>query len=165
MGFFDFLGDIAKVALPIVGGLLTGGTGAQAAATVAAVGQTVLTSKAAQAAAATPTAVAVIPTVAATTVIPGVTGAANVFTRTLVQRIDRATGVVLSEEIKMGSPWLMRSEVRALKRVTKAIRKADSKITRKAATVSTEVLDKAVQKRITDNLLLTAIQHSGHHGS
>lgn len=99
------------------------------------------------------------------TILPGQRGAANVFTRTVIQRVSRETGDVLSETTKMGSPWLMRSEVRALKRVTKAIRKADSKISRKAASVSVEAIDKAVAARVTQNLLLTSMQHHGHHGA
>jgi len=102
----------------------------------------------------------------APTVLGGdVSGAANVFTQTVIQRVERATGNVLSERVEKGSPWLMRSEVRALKRVTKAIRKADSKISRKSASISVEAIDKAVAARVQQNLLLTAITHHGHPGS
>ena len=96
----------------------------------------------------------------------GVSGAGAVFTRTLVQRIERATGNVLSEDIKKGSPFLMRSEVRALKRVTKMIRKADGKIPRRQAKVSDEALRKAVLADIQQLSLIQGLtHHNGHHGT
>jgi len=88
----------------------------------------------------------------------GASGASKVFTQTIVQRIDRETGVVLTEDMRKGTPWLLRTEVRAMNRVTKAIRKADSKIVRKTAKVSDDRLRKAVfediqQLSMVQNLL------------
>jgi len=75
-------------------------------------------------------------------------GQANIFTRTIVQRVSRLSGNVLSQRVLRGSPFLMNSEVRSLRRITKMINKAHGKIGRKPARVSEEMLDDAVSKRL-----------------
>ncbi len=97
------------------------------------------------------------------TTMGGPAGAAAVFTRTVVQRIERATGNVLSEDVRKGSPFLMRTEVRALKRVTNMIRKADGKIPRKQAKVSEKALREAVLSDIQQLSLIQSMTN-GHHG-
>lgn len=157
MGLFDILGTIGSIATGVSTIFGTPSTGSTAATT----GQTL-----AQQVAADPVktqrvvveATGAVPGAATRAAAMGASGASKVFTQTIVQRIDRETGVVLTEDIRKGTPWLMRTEVRALNRVTKAIRKADSKIVRKTAKVSDDRLRKAVfediqQLSMVQNLL------------
>lgn len=90
-------------------------------------------------------------------------GQANVFTRTIVQRISRANGTVLSSRALVGSPFLMNAEVRALRRVSKMIQKAAGKIPKRSASISEDRLNKAVTERV---MQLSATQHliTPHNG-
>ncbi len=78
----------------------------------------------------------------------GGVGQANIFTRTIVQRVSRLSQNVLSQKVLRGSPFLMNSEVRSLRRVTKMINKAHGKIPRKTAVCSEDRIDDAVSKRL-----------------
>jgi len=160
MGFLDIISTVANVATgisSIFGGetVTPSTTTAGAAATVAAAGVKLLTGTATAAATGGVTG----------SIAGGVTGSGRVFTRTVIQRIDRADGSILSEEIKMGSPWLMRSEVAALKKVTNAIRAADKKIPRKNGHVTDKQLQKAVVEDIQQLSLIQNLigHHGGHH--
>lgn len=90
-------------------------------------------------------------------------GNGAIFTRTVVQRVSRANGAVVSSEIKRGSPFLMNIDVRALKRVTKLIRMAASKIPSKTLKVSAKVLDAAVTARIIQLHGAQSLLHNGNH--
>jgi len=169
MGLFDILGTIGSIATgvsaifnpqPKAAGVSTAVVAAQTPGSQAiTAGGGRLTTRTIRAA--TDVAIA---TVGPQAVVSGApSGAAAVFTQTVVQRIDRATGNVISEEVRRGSPWLMRSEVRALNRVTKMIRKADSKIKRKSAKVSDDMLRKAVREDINQLSLIQSLTHHGHH--
>lgn len=161
MGFFDsLLSGIGKVA-NIVAPLITGTVASQA---VAGVGQALTTTQAASTQAvdlikqtgaqvqAIATQVGVPTTTAAGAVVTGAAagavGMANVRTETVIQRISRTTGLVLSTVTKPGSPFLMNSEVRALRRVSKMISKAHGKIPRKSAKISEKVITEAVGDRL-----------------
>lgn len=166
MGFMDILGIVGSVATA-----LTGGTTTPAATAAAAPAASIVAPKVQQPIMATARAQqtgltgkqAARAGFGGQTDAGGVSGAASVFTQTVVQRVDRESGNVISEEVRRGSPWLMRSEVRALNRVTKMIRKADSKIKRKPAKVSDEMLRKAVREDINQLALIRTLTHHGHH--
>ncbi len=168
MGFMDIIGTVANVATSL--GTIFGGP-AGAAATVAGTAVQQLTGttpvasvSATQASANVQTALA--QQAAATqagAVVPS--GASMVRTQTVVQRINRATGAIISEVVKKGTPWLMRSEVNALKKVAKAIKLADRKLPRSNGKTSVQSIDKAVAERITQNMLINAMHHGHHNGN
>ena len=162
MGFLDILGSIAGVVSNV---LAPPSAPTTVKAAVATPGVTIAQAAVAQVQTDPVFRAQLTETLGTGAAVGAPSGAANIFTRTVIQRVSRASGSVVSEQVKMGSPFLMRSEVRALKRVTKAIRSADAKIPRRQAKVSTEAIDKAVQARVQQNLLLTAINHHGHGGS
>jgi len=169
MGFFDIIGQIGNVATGI--GTLFGVPGAGTATPAAAAQQIAPTAgqavgrvtPLADVAKATALSAVAAGAVTVPSIISGISGAAAVFTQTIVQRIERATGSVLSEQTLRGSPFLMRSEVRALKRVSKMITKAHAKIPRKQATVSSRMLQDAVTKDLQQLTLVQALTN-GHHG-
>lgn len=169
MGFFDSLSNIASTALQLFAPAPAAALGQ--AALGAITGPTTAVSKIQALPLATAATVGGVPatqlTVAQATggavTQSGVGGAGLVFTQTVIQRVSRQTGVVLSQEVKKGTPWLMRSEVRALTRVTKAIRKADGKIMRKSAKVSNEAMQKAVLADVQQLAIIQALTN-GHHG-
>lgn len=163
MGFFDSLvsglGKVLTVAAPIVTGFL-GGQAAQAAGTVAAVGTAVVQTNvaASQILAQTKATAAQVgaPIVAGGGVTGPVTfvgdvdevGMAKVRTVTIIRRVARVGGAILSEVIKQGSPFLMNKEVAALRKVSKLISRAAGKIPRKPARISEKALTAAVGDRI-----------------
>lgn len=172
MGFLDTLGSLATTALTLFAPAPAAALGGAA---IAAITGTPAQPTAVQQITALPAATAAVIGGAAATqltvaqatggaVMPsGVGGAALVFTQTVIQRVSRQTGLVLTQQVKKGSPWLMRSEVRALTRVTKAIRLADSKITRKQGKVSNEALQKAVLADVQQLAIIQSLTN-GHHG-
>lgn len=170
MGFLDILGDIGG----IIGGVQTlfGGASGSTGAAVQTTGMTQAQAAVAQLAAspadraallAGPAGQAVRADAAVVAAAGGVSGSAKVFTQTRIQRIDRATGNLLSEVIKMGSPFLMRSEVRALKRVTNSLRSANAKIPRRSAKVSQKQMQDAIFQDVQQLALINSLTHGGHH--
>lgn len=187
MGFFSDLlsgvGTAVQTLLPgtpiaSVAGLITGATAPAAAASpLTAAGQAAVAAaggRAALIAAAPGSGAPASPQIAPTAaqLLTGIGGAgaavgqANVFTQTVVQRIQRGTNAVLSSRILRGSPFLMNAEVRALKRITKMINKAHGKIPRKAAAISQDRLNKAVSERVMELSQMAHLipGHNGHHG-
>lgn len=71
-------------------------------------------------------------------------------TRTIIQTIDLASGRTMKMDIKSGRPWLMNKEVNTLVKVTKAVRRADRKIPRKAVKESRM---KALTRDVTEKAL------------
>ncbi len=180
MGFFgDLLSTVSQVVAGVLPGTpiaaLAGGISQLAGGPtqVAGVPITTPTQVAAQQAAIAAAAPAAVTTVGAGVLAgaqAGLTvgqaaaiGNGAIFTRTVVQRVSRTTGQVVSAEIKRGSPFLMNIDVRALKRVTKLIRLASSKIPSKTLKVSAKVLDAAVTARIVQLHGAQALLHNGNH--
>jgi len=91
--------------------------------------------------------------------IAGVIGRGNVRFRTVIQRISIATGQVISQELKPGKPWLMASEVAALKRVSGAVNRAHGKIPRKPSKTTFKGVAKGVQDFAQVQLMLQALQN------
>jgi len=165
MGFFSTL--LSSV-VPILTGVLSGGSAGAAAQTVANVlappPAAAITAPQAQpsiisaigsalnpAGAVAPLAIVGAQIAAgsqATLAAAGGVGQANIFTRTIIQRVSRVSGNVLTQRIERGSPFLMNSEVRSLRRVSKMINKAHGKVPRRAANVSSKMIEEAVSKRL-----------------
>ena len=89
--------------------------------------------------------------------ITGTRGRGQVMFRTIIQRIRMADGAVLSQQIRTGKPWLMNSEVAALKRVSRMVGKAHGKIPRKFVRPSLKTVSKDVQEFAQVQLLLKAL--------
>lgn len=163
MGFLDIISTVANVATGI-SSIFGGGTGAAATAVATTAQAITRVAPATGVAVGTPVAAALGATQG---IIVGTapTGAGEVFTQTIIQRIRRSDNSVISQEVKKGSPWLMRSEVAALKKVTNAIRAADKKIPRKNGKVSDQQLQKAVVEDIQQLSLIQNLigHHGGHH--
>jgi len=170
MGFLDILGDIGGVISGV--NTLFGGASGSTGAAVQTTGQTQAQAAVAQlvsspadraALTAGPAGQAIRKDAGLAAGVGGVSGSGQVFTRTVIQRIERATGNVLSEVIKMGSPFLMRSEVRALKRVTNSLRSANAKIPRRSAKVSSKQMQDAIFQDVQQLALINSLTHGGHH--
>jgi len=87
----------------------------------------------------------------------GVRGRGQVMFRTIIQRISMANGAVLSQQVKSGKPWLMNSEVAALKRVSRMVGKAHGKIPRKSVKSTLKSVGKDIQEVAQMQLILKAL--------
>jgi len=93
--------------------------------------------------------------------VGGLAGNGEVFTQTVVQRVSRADGEVISERVMAGSPFLMNSEVRSLRRVSKMITKAHGKVPKRGAKVSQKMIEAAVTARLNQLNLAQCVAQSG----
>ncbi len=162
MGFFDSLvsglGKVVNIAAPIITGLVQPtGAGAAQAVAAAVVGAEVAAAQSTKAVQLLQQTGAAIPSGIGTPLAVGaqvgaatgqIAGMAEIRTQTVVQRVSRRTGNVISEIVKQGSPFLMNAEVRGLRRVAKMIAKAHGKLPRKSGKISEAAISAAVGARI-----------------
>jgi len=83
-------------------------------------------------------------------------------TRTLIQTVDLATGLITALDIRPGSPFLMNNDVRKIRGLSKKLLKAAGKVPRRTAkTTPQKQLTNAVIQR-TLNTVLTGDAHHPH---
>lgn len=82
----------------------------------------------------------------------GIAGGNGIVARqTTVQTINLATGLVVRSEVLPGSPFLMNSEVRSLRRVAKKVGRAHAKLPRRT-------VQKSAMKELTDAAVAEALR-------
>jgi len=83
-------------------------------------------------------------------------------TRTLIQTVDLATGLITALDIRTGSPFLMNNDVRKIRGLSKKLLRAAGKVPRRTAkTTPQKQLTNAVIQR-TLNTVLTGDAHHPH---
>jgi len=80
--------------------------------------------------------------------------------RTVVQSIDNATGNVIREDIREGSPFLMNKDMQTARRVFKMIGMASKRLPKKMVRVSEATM---LKDQLVTSSLQAAITHNAHH--
>jgi len=87
-------------------------------------------------------------------------GNGTTHTRTVIQSISNATGEVIREEIRMGSPFLMNRDFQIANRVFSSIAKAGQKLPRKVVKQSAITM---LKNQVVEGALRNAADGHHHH--